>query len=110
MWCVCVKMPTDDENKCCGRRICITSNKKFDKICLDRDILEVSIKYQADYRAEEITFHNNNFRKAAYYQFIMWRYGKLGRGNRKILPSCVVKMIRKDYPDSDEIYMGFRKS
>jgi hypothetical protein len=33
------------------------------------------------------------FAKAAYRQYILWRYKKLGRGNRKVVPSCVVIII-----------------
>ena len=37
------------------------------------------------------------FRKAAYYQFALWRYGKLGRGNRRVIPSYAVLQIRHTY-------------
>ena len=110
-WCVCsvcTEMLTPEENKCCGRRHCVTSFSKFSKVCLDKDILEVSIIARADYRADEISFRNNDYRKAAYYQYCLWKYGKLGRGNRRILPACVVTLIRATYPEPNENYMGFR--
>ena len=76
------------------------------KACLDKDILEIAIIARADYRAEEINFRN----KAAYYQFCLWRYGKRGKGNRRVLLSCVVKLIRTRYPKPKGTYMGFRSS
>ena len=111
-WCVCgvcCEMPTEDENKCCGRRTCITY-QLFSKICLDRDVLQVVIQARADLGADEILFDNNEYRKCSYRQYTLWRYGKLGKGNRRVVPSCVVSVIRKTYPDAREQYMGFRAS
>ena len=33
------------------------------------------------------------FRKAAYRQYILWVYDYLGRGNRRVAPSCVILKI-----------------
>ena len=112
-WCVCgvcIEMPTTEENKYCERASCITSYVKFPKVCLDKDVLKIAIIGRADYRAEEVNFRNSDYRKAAYYQFCLWRYGKLGKGNRRVLPSCVVKLIRTRYPKPKGTYMGFRSS
>ena len=59
---------------------------------------------RADNRAEEINFKNSD------YQFCLWRYGKRGQGNRRVLPSCVVKLIRTRHPEPKGTYMGFRSS
>ena len=32
----------------------------------------------------------------------------LGKGKRKVCPSCVVKTIRTHYPSQTGVYMGFR--
>ena len=53
-------------------------------------------------------FSMESFRKAAYRQYVLWRFGKLGRGNRRVLPSCVVRTRRAAYPAPDSRYMGFR--
>ena len=110
-WCrctVCRPMETDVENVCCKRVTCITSYMSFSNICLDRDILEVCIKARCDIRADEFNFSMESFRKAAYRQYVLWRFGKLGRGNRRVLPACVVRMTRAAYPAPDGRYMGFR--
>ena len=39
----------------------------------------------------------------------MFSHGYLGRGNRKVAPSCVVWKIRDSYPAPDNIYLGFRE-
>ena len=109
-WCkcgVCTIMPSAEERKCCGKKQCVTSFHTFRKVCLDRDILEVCAKTQADHFAEDFEFSTSSFRKAAYRQFVMWKYGKLGYGNRRIIPSCAVTMIRAAYPSPDGTYMGF---
>ena len=37
------------------------------------------------------------FRKAAYRQFILDKYGYLGRGNRKVVPSRAVWQVRTKF-------------
>jgi len=110
-WCTCRRcrpMETDVENVCCKRVNCITQLNTFSNICLDRDILEVCIKARCDFRADEFDFTMESFRKAGYRQYIMWRFGKLGRGNRRVVPSCVVLAIRDSFPSANGQYMGYR--
>jgi P2X purinoceptor 7 len=112
-WCVCGvcrPMPTEEENKCCGKIRCTTSFVTFLSTCLDRDVLVMAIRGRSDLRAEEPNYSTNSFRKAAYCQYILWRYKKLGRGNRKVCPSCVVLAIRHVYPADDGLYMGFKRA
>ena len=70
----------------------------------------VAITARCDIRADEPDYSTQSYRKAAYRQYTLWKYEKLGRGNRKILPSCVVTTIRQAYPAPDGNYMGFRRS
>ena len=60
--------------------------------------------------AEEFDFSMNTQRKTAYGQFTMWKYGRLGKGNRRPNPACVVRMIREAYPSPTNAYMGYKKS
>lgn len=88
----------------------MTSYKMFQKLCLDRDILQLNITARCDIRADPMDYSMNSFRKAGYRQFALWKYGRLGRSNRRILPSCVVKVIREVYPSPDGQYMGFKRN
>ena len=41
-WCkcgFCQVMPQEIENKCCGQRWCVTRHSRFQKLCLDPDVL-----------------------------------------------------------------------
>lgn len=96
-WCrcgVCQPMPSDQENLCCERINCITRFQVFNNICLDRDIFKVCIKACCDIRADDFNFSMESFQKAAYRQYILWRYRKLGQGNRRVVPSRAVLSIR----------------
>ena len=82
-WCkcgVCTVMPREIEIKCCGQRKCVTTFARFSKLCLDPDILQLCIR-----NGDNST---RAFRKAAYHQFILDRYGYLGKGNRKVCQDC----------------------
>ena len=111
-WCtcgVCRPMPTDEENRCCKKVRCVTSYVTFQNTCTHRDVPIMAIRARCDIRAKDPDYSTNNFRKAAYRQYISWRYKKLGKGNRQVCPSCVVLAIRQLYPSNDDIYMGFKR-
>lgn len=110
-WCKCRRcqpMAQAVENRCCGRVNCVTTKRRFLKLCLDADVLELCIRNRADIRNDREDNSASSFRKAAYRQYILEKYGRLGRGNRKVAPSCVVLSVRRHYPSPTGIYMGFR--
>ena len=111
-WCVCGRcrpMPQEIENKCCKNKKCITLTSRFTKLCLDVDVLELCIRNRADIRNDQEDNSTRAFRKAAYRQFILARHGHLGKGNRRVCPSCVVLKIREHFPSVTGIYMGYRE-
>jgi hypothetical protein len=111
-WCKCGKcrpMTQEVENKCCCQKKCITLSSRFAKLCLDPDVLELCIRNTGDIRNDREDTSTRAFRKAAYRQFILARYGYLGKGNRGVCPSCVVLKIRARYPSVTGVYMGFRE-
>ena len=111
-WCVCSNcspMPQEIENKCCKLKKCITLSARFAKVCLDPDVLELCIRNTSDIRNDREDNSTRAFRKAAYRQFILARHGFLGKGNRRVCPSCVVIRIRQRYPSVTGVYMGYRE-
>lgn len=110
-WCICGDcrpMPQAIENKCCKLTNCISNTARFAKLCLDQDVLELCVRNTRDIRNDREDSSTRSFRKAAYRQFILSRYGHLGKGNRRVCPSCVVLKIRQRYPSLTGVYMGYR--
>ena len=81
-WCKCRLCQAQDiENKCCQLRKCVTSTRRFQKLCLDLEVLELCIRNRADIRNDREDNSTSSFRKVAYRQFILEKYGYLGKGN-----------------------------
>jgi hypothetical protein len=107
-WCRCGNcfiMPQAIGNKCCKHKKCVTNTRRFRKLCLDPEFLLLS-QNVGDIRNDPHDNSTRAFRKQA-YQHILDTYGYLGKGNRKVAPSCVVIYIRKHYPSPTGVYSYF---
>ena len=64
--------------------------KKREKVqlCLNQQTLEVALINNCDWLNMTWIFTNAKYRNTAYWQYILWFYGRLGYGKRK-LPSAV---------------------
>ena len=100
-------MPTANENKCCGQRPCLTTTPTFKSLVMCRESLHVAIVGRTDIFVDRSDFSNEGMRYAAYRQYILWQNGYLGRGNRRVVPSCATWAIRGKYPSLDGMYTGF---
>ena len=49
---------------------------------------------------------NENYRYHAYRKYIKFVHGRLGRGNRRLIPSCIIQTIRGLWPSPDGRYVG----
>ncbi|XP_074659401.1 P2X purinoceptor 7-like [Tubulanus polymorphus] len=119
---LCSTMQTAEECICC-REIpilqyimeksncsCITETHGFIVNCLDADVLTVSFYEYSELNGpigDEEPVHEL-YRLVAYRRFVRWVWQKLGKGNRRILPSCVVSKIRMTWPSQDNMYKGFQ--
>ena len=110
-WCKCGRcrhMDNPVERVCCKMRMCVTTTETFQDVVLNRNVLLVCIIDHGDYMGEDATYTPASYRKAGYRQYILYSHGFLGKGNRKIVPSCVLWKVRDHYPASDNVYLGFR--
>lgn len=105
----CQEMPTDKERVCYReKRLCRSRSLAFQNICLDSDNLVTAIRSLADTYVFTPVYDNRAMRHAAYRQYVMWIHGHLGKGNRKVIPSCCVWKIKKHYPSPDGHYTGYK--
>ncbi|XP_034047368.1 uncharacterized protein LOC117528877 [Thalassophryne amazonica] len=59
---------------------------------------------------QEVSMTNDQYRLVAYRITLDWflKGKRLGRGKRRVLPSCVVLAIRAKYPATPATYCGFK--
>ena len=50
---------------------------------------------------------NKSYRFATYKQFIWFVYKRLGKGNHRVIPLCVVWKIREIFPEEDGLYISY---
>jgi hypothetical protein len=131
VWCLCSKcsvMQSDHESLCCQESDtiakvrkdfqCITLNPAFQNTILSVDSLNISrhqlIRKTTNQRKKRTLTvdepKNNLWRYLAYKQFVSWinSWTAIGKGNRIVIPSCVVMKIRECFPDENGAYVGFR--
>ena len=51
-----------------------------------------------------------SYRFAGYKHFLWWIHNQLGKGVRKVIPSCTLWSIREKYPSADGSYIPFKES
>lgn len=113
-WCVCGhcrEMPTAVERQCCGKVSCVTLLPDFQVLILDEAVLALARLYRRDILVfdDEADVRKAN-RHQAYRQFILWTFGRLTVGDRRVVPSCSVWKIRDKFPDPFGQYTGFKPS
>ena len=85
---------------------CVIKSIEFETLCINKLVLENVLTEQHESRGDhmEKTWSNWSLRYAAYKQFIWWVFKSLGKGNRRVIPSCALWRIRKLYPEPNREY------
>ena len=80
-----LSMPTP-QRMCFGEiaPACISTTET---IALNRDFQSGAIIHQADVYSDDSRYEPNDYQKAAYHQWTMWKCGYLGRANCRVIPS-----------------------
>ncbi|CAM4530128.1 unnamed protein product [Leuciscus chuanchicus] len=116
-WCVCGHcrdMVTDMEKVCCRQtpEHCISNMAYMAYYILDEGVLRLARGAWNDIFAindhQEPGEEQRQYRHSAYHLFVLWQHGRLGIGNRVVIPSCCVWKIRDSFPDPRGQYTGFR--
>ena len=111
-WCICGQcrpMLNEKERVCCRNEQYNHEHQKKFHIVLDERTVRVAILNNADWLNSPRRFLPATFRKTSYRQYVLWRWGHLGYGNRRVIPSCIIWKIRDAYPEPDGEYMGYMK-
>ena len=121
-WCNCGEcrsMLTYEESLCCKDDVprdmmadskCITEHKDFAAVCLNIAVLRTTLSMLNNLRGDNLSYENNALRYAAYRQFTWWVHNRLGKGVRRVIPSCAIWAIRDKFPQENNVYEPFRES
>lgn len=116
-WCTCSncrEMNTDLERLCYRQtpETCISNTAHMRLYILDEGVLRLARAAWNDIFAieddQEPGVEQRQNRHSVYCQFVLWQHGRLGEGNRVVIPSCCVWQIRDTFPDPRAQYTGFR--
>ena len=58
---------------------------------------------------KENEIKNRSLRFAVFKQFVWWIYQRYWKGNRRVLPSCVLWKIRQHYPEAHGQYVLYNE-
>ncbi|XP_057310668.1 uncharacterized protein LOC130648668 [Hydractinia symbiolongicarpus] len=124
-WCLCKNcevMPSQQECICCHEideikyahlndKHCLLDHPDFVPVVLLKNNLWTALVGLHDRGSRGLSSRNNvsnrSYRYAAYRQFCWFIHTRLGRSVRRVIPACVVTMIRQEYPSPDGKYVGF---
>lgn len=133
-WCRCgncAQLPTGLERKCCydeSFQLTNLQDTQFQpeqqcvltsRLLLNHILHEVTVQLRwldqrryLGFRGDDLLFQlmePSNYRYHAYRSYVNFMHGHLGKGNRRVIPSCVVTHIRSSWPDPGGNYTGYRE-
>ena len=89
---------------------CVTKSTGFQEVCLSKNVLKTVLSALNELRGDSITATNSSYRFAGYKQYTWWVHNRLGKGVRKVIPSCAIWAIRTAFPSENGNYIPFMES
>ena len=111
-------MAIEAESRCCKDDVpcelfdetCICLNDNFAAVCLHPEVLKATLGGLNNLRGDRMIIENRSLRYAGYRLFTWWAHNRLGKGVRKVIPSCSVWAIRDKFPEPDKLYVPFQEA
>jgi hypothetical protein len=80
-------------------------------VCLAKPVLHTALSALNQLRGDSMEIlGNQSYRFAGYKQYTFWVHNHLGKGVRKVIPSCVIWKIRRMYKSEVDTYVSFMES
>lgn len=83
-------------------------------VCISKPVLQTALSALNNLRGDSLEtngiINSDSYRFAGYNQYTWWIHSHLGKGIRKVIPSCAIWAIRNTYPSEDGKYIPFMES
>lgn len=107
----CTDLGNARMNFCCSQLPCVAKLQTFSDLCLNFSTVAIAgILNYATTMKDIPNYSPKCWRNQAYRFYTLWQHAKLGRGNRRCPPSCVVSAIRKQFPEEDGNYNDYEST
>ena len=90
---MCKEMLTNIENKWSKQKLCLSKANVFVNIFIDKENLQTAIRNLSYTYLFTPRYANKSMPHAAYCQYMMGNYGRVGARNQVVIPSCCVCAI-----------------
>ena len=79
-------------------------------VCIHAEVLKAALGGLNSLRGDRMDVSNRSMQYAGYRMFTWWINNRLGRGVRKVIPSCAIWAIRNKYPEENNVYIAFQEA
>ena len=78
-------------------------------VCLEKPVLHASLSALNHLRGDSMEIlGSSSYRFAGFKQYTFCVHNCLGKGARKVIPSCSVWKIRNEYKADNDVYVPFK--
>jgi len=112
-WCICTYCRYEEnpiERVCCGNlpHKCVSLLPPMERVVMDPMSIDINNRYRRDIFSQDEEINPKYYRHGGYRTFTLWVHGRLGEGNRRVVPSCCAWKIRDKFPSPNGDYVRFK--